>query len=92
LQADFPEQWLASLAPRGLCILQAEDDLWANPTGSRAMFEYLKPAWQAAPERLRWHSRTGGHRMTALDWQRAAEFLTHVWSSPADQLKASERS
>jgi pimeloyl-ACP methyl ester carboxylesterase len=75
LQADFPEQWLASLAPRGLCILQAEDDLWANPKGSHAMFEHLKPFWQAAPERLQWHSRSGGHQMTTLDWQRAAEFV-----------------
>lgn len=91
LQADFPEQWLASLAPRGLCILQAEDDLWANPNGSQAMFEHLKPFWQAAPERLQWHSRSGGHRMTALDWQRAAKFLAHVFASPAHQLKTRVR-
>jgi pimeloyl-ACP methyl ester carboxylesterase len=91
LQADLPEQWLTSLAPRGVCILQAEDDLWANPKGSWAMFEHLKPAWQAAPERLRWHSRSGGHGMTALDWQRAAEFSMHVLCSHADQPKFSER-
>jgi pimeloyl-ACP methyl ester carboxylesterase len=78
VQNNWPADGLHALAPRGLCILQAEDDLWANPAGSRAMFEQLQPAWQAAPERLRWHSRTGGHAMTALDWQRAAEFLTQV--------------
>jgi hypothetical protein len=75
VQADLPAQYLPALAPRGLCILQAEDDLWANPTGSRAMYDHLKPAWHAAPQRLCWHSRRGGHPMTALDWQRAAEFL-----------------
>ena len=75
---NWPADGLHALAPRGLCILQAEDDLWANPAGSRAMFEHLQPAWQAAPERLRWHSRSGGHAMTALDWQRAAVFLKQV--------------
>lgn len=78
VQADGPTLWLPALAPRGLCILQSDDDLWANPEGSRAMFEHLLPAWQAAPERLRWHSRSGGHAMTPLDWQRAAEFLVQV--------------
>ncbi|MEY4662431.1 MAG: hypothetical protein RLZZ239_904 [Pseudomonadota bacterium] len=77
-QNNWPADGLHALAPRGLCILQAEDDLWANPAGSRATFEHLQPAWQAAPERLRWHSRSGGHAMTALDWQRAALFLKQV--------------
>ncbi len=77
-EADLTEPLLKSLAPRGLCVLQAEDDLWANPSGTWSMLERLKPAWQMAPERLRGHSRTGGHRMTAWDWQRAARFLTEV--------------
>ncbi len=77
-QTDWPAECLRALAPRGLCLLQAEDDLWANPQGTRAMFEHLQPAWQAMPERLRWQSRSGGHAMTALDWQRAAEFLRQV--------------
>lgn len=75
VQNNWPAEGLHALAPRGLCILQAEDDLWANPTGTRAMFEQLQPAWQAASERLQWHSRSGGHAMTALDWQRAAAFV-----------------
>ena len=78
VQKNWPAAGLQALAPRALCILQAEDDLWANPAGSRATFEQLQPAWQEAPERLRWHSRTGGHAMTALDWQRAAAFLKQV--------------
>lgn len=77
-QNNWPADGLYALAPRGLCILQAEDDLWANPAGSRAMFEHLQPAWHEAPERLRWHSRSGGHAMTALDWHRAAAFLRQV--------------
>ena len=77
-QADLPEPLLKSIAPRGLCVLQAEDDLWAHPPGTWAMLEQLKPAWQSAPGRLRGHSRQGGHRMTALDWQRAATFLVDV--------------
>lgn len=77
-QADLPEPLLRGIAPRGLCVLQAEDDLWANPPGTWAMLERLKPAWQTAPERLRGHRRQGGHRMTAWDWQRAARFLVEV--------------
>lgn len=63
---------LRALAPRGLCLLQASDDLWANPLGTRATFEALQPAWATAPAALQWHERLGGHAMTALDWQRAA--------------------
>lgn len=78
VQNNWPAAGLHALAPRGLCILQAKDDLWANPAGTKAMFEQLKPAWQTTPERLQWHSRSGGHAMTALDWQRAAVFAKQV--------------
>ena len=64
--------WLRPFAPRTLCLLQASDDLWANPLGTRATHEALRPVWGPASHTLQWHERTGGHAMTALDWQRAA--------------------
>ena len=75
---NAPYHWLQRIAPRGLCILQAHDDLWANPTGTRQMVELLRPAWQDCPEKLQWHERAGGHAMTAQDWQRAAQFVCQM--------------
>lgn len=71
---------LHAIAPRGLCILQASDDAWANPMGTRHAFEQLRPHWAAlgAEHRLAFQDRTGGHPMTALDWRRAAAFLQQV--------------
>lgn len=71
---------LRAIAPRGLCLLQASDDLWANPAGTRHIAEQLRPVWAAlnAPDQLQWLERTGGHPMTSLDWQRAASFVQRV--------------
>lgn len=71
---------LRAIAPRGLCILQASDDAWANPLGSRHAFEQLRPHWAAlgAEQRVVYQERTGGHPMSALDWRRAAAFLRQV--------------
>lgn len=77
---NAPYHWLQRIAPRGLCILQAHDDLWANPAGTRQMVELLRPAWQERPEQLQWHERAGGHAMTTQDWQRAARFLCQMAS------------
>ena len=78
IRTNAPAQWLASIAPRGLCVLQAEDDLWANPLGTRKMVEALTPQWLAAPEALQHHTRLGGHRITEADWQRATAFMAQV--------------
>ena len=75
---DAPRAWLQAIAPRGLCILQAHDDAWANPLGTRHMVEQLRPAWRQAPERLRWQERGGGHAMGVQDWRAAARFLREV--------------
>lgn len=72
---DAPRVWLQSIAPRGLCLLQARDDLWANPAGTRHMSQLLRPHWPGSPHRLQWHERTGGHAMTAADWDKAAHFV-----------------
>jgi len=69
---------LESIAPRGLCLLQASDDLWANPEGTRHMAQLLRPHWRSHDHRLQWHERTGGHAMTVTDWQKAAHFVREV--------------
>ena len=71
---------LRAIAPRGLCLLQASDDHWANPAGTRHNAEQLRPVWAAwnAADHLQWLERTGGHPMTGLDWQRAAAFVQRV--------------
>ena len=75
IAADAPYHWLRAIAPRGLCVLQSLDDLWAHPEGSRRMVERLRPHWQDAPGRLQLRQRSGGHAMGADDWREAARFL-----------------
>lgn len=75
---DLPHRLLQHIAPRGLCLLQASDDLWANPEGTRHMASLLRPHWGAYEHRLQLHERTGGHAMTPADWQRAAHFVRSV--------------
>lgn len=75
IEADAPYHWLRAIAPRGLCVLQSLDDLWAHPEGSRRMVERLRPHWQEAPWRLQLRQRSGGHAMGADDWREAARFL-----------------
>ena len=75
LESDAPWQVLRSLAPRGLCLLQADDDAWANPPGTAHMARQLQAYWSQRPQALRYERRLGGHPMTSLDWQHAADFL-----------------
>lgn len=77
---DVPWRLLQHIAPRGLCLLQASDDLWANPEGTRHMAQLLRPHWQdnGHDHRLQLHERTGGHAMTTADWHRAAHFVRGV--------------
>lgn len=81
---------LRAIAPRGLCLLQAEDDLWANPEGTRHNARQLRPVWEAlnASDRLEYLPRSGGHAMTEPDWQNAARFVARVLQpSPSNWAK-----
>jgi dienelactone hydrolase len=77
IQAIDNAPLLAAIAPRALSILQASDDLWANPAGTAKAVEQLRKLYQSqgVPDRLQYVERTGGHAITPLDWQRVAEFL-----------------
>jgi hypothetical protein len=59
-------------------VLQALDDLWAHPEGSRRMVERLRPHWQATPWRLHLRQRSGGHAMGADDWREAAQYMRRL--------------
>lgn len=68
---------LQGIWPRRLCILQASDDLWANPAGTRHTVETLVAQHTAAglAHNTTLIERTGGHAMTVPDWQQAASQL-----------------
>lgn len=83
---------LASIAPRGLYVASAEDDLWADPRGEFLALEAAAPAWrQTLPAigsafqpgallhgQLGWHMRPGGHEVLPFDWARFLPFLAQI--------------
>lgn len=75
VDADMPSL-LRRIAPRGLMLMQAQDDHWANPDGTRHTHAVLRPAWSDVPTALVLRERAGGgHPMTGGDWDAAAEFV-----------------
>ena len=74
---------LASVRGRHVCVMQADDDLWANPSGTRHAVERLRAQWQAQgnSSRLTYFTRSGGHAMSPLDWSRAAQTLAQIQAS-----------
>jgi dienelactone hydrolase len=72
---------LKCIAPRALLVIQAADDLWANPLGTRANVRRLEAVWRAADadadasSRLQLLERAGVHAMSIADWQSAISFL-----------------
>jgi hypothetical protein len=78
-EIDCQPLW-SRISPRPLLILQAEDDLWANPLGTRKTFISLTEQWKSssASEALALIERKGGHEMQTADWQQAAKFMRHA--------------
>ena len=69
---------LRAIAPRGLMIIQAQSDMWANPAGARHRYEVLKESWPERAEALMLFERSGGHAMGREDWAVAADFLCRL--------------
>ena len=71
---------LHSFTGRHLCVMQADDDLWANPEGTRYAVDRLRADWHelGLANRLHHMARSGGHSITALDWGRAAQTLSQI--------------
>lgn len=84
---------LAGIAPRRLCLIQARDDAWANPSGVEWVFRRARAAWERAGHacaiELRW--RDGGHPMGPWDWDQALEALVRTAASEGPTQPVSAR-
>ncbi len=72
-EIDSMALW-SRIAPRPLLVLQAQQDAWANPLGTRHAYMSLTSHW---PEEgaLTLVEREGVHAMQAADWHQAALFM-----------------
>jgi hypothetical protein len=73
-ELDCTALW-SRIAPRPLLLLQAQEDHWANPLGTRHVHEGLRSDWAQAQSSLALIEREGGHAMQAADWLAAAQFM-----------------
>jgi pimeloyl-ACP methyl ester carboxylesterase len=83
LQADDGIALLQKIAPRGLMIIQAQDDAWANPQGARHRYQQLQDTWAQQSHALVLLERAGGHVIGEADWVAAADFLRRLGSGSA---------
>jgi dienelactone hydrolase len=69
-EMPFDQHWLlAAIAPRPVLLLNAEEDLWANPKGQERM------AQASGHPNIQTHTRPGKHEVLPEDWERAISFL-----------------
>jgi dienelactone hydrolase len=80
LESTDNQALLKCLTGRHLCVLQADDDVWANPQGTAFAVARLRAHWQplGLEPYLHCFTRPGDHSMTALDWTRAAQTLAQT--------------
>jgi dienelactone hydrolase len=74
----------ALVAPRYFLDTESEDDLWANPLGTRATQEAAQAVWSflGAPEsRARLHFRQGPHGHSPEDWKLLRDAIRDVFCS-----------
>jgi S-formylglutathione hydrolase FrmB len=79
IEIDMPSLW-SCIAPQGLLILQAQQDVWANPAGTQASYAELRRLRldSSARKRLKLVQRQGTHPMIDADWLRALNALCSV--------------
>lgn len=73
----FDQHFLKALvAPRALICTEANEDLWANPLGSRATTKAAQKAFDFlnAGTKNAIHFREGTHDLTPIDWQAIIDF------------------
>jgi hypothetical protein len=72
---------LALCAPKLLLLLNADDDLWANPAGQEAMAELARPIYASlgAGDAIGYRRRPGGHSVTPEDWSMILDFARSHW-------------
>ena len=74
----FDQHFLSALiAPRKLFIRHGTDDLWANPPGSRRIYDAARPVWAlyGKEENLCYSIRTGGHGHKFVDYMAFLDFI-----------------
>lgn len=66
----------ALMAPRGLLCIESTDDLFANPVGTYATSEAVRPVYElyGKPHRNGIRFRRGGHTFSGDDWQALLDF------------------
>ena len=81
---------LAAIAPRGLLTIEGKEDLWANPTGTRAAHEAAREVYDlyGAGHRQMMHLRPGGHGHRFHDWTATLDYLDGLDTIPVDTFAA----
>lgn len=77
-ELPFDQQGLLALcAPKPLLLLNAEDDLWANPAGQEAMAELARPVYESfgVADAIGYQRRPGGHSVIREDWASILRFF-----------------
>ncbi|MEM7233530.1 MAG: acetylxylan esterase [Planctomycetota bacterium] len=90
----FDQHFLTALvAPRGLLITEAREDLWANPLGTQHIFLATKEVYRfhSSETRVGIHVREGKHDQLVEDWNALFEFAQRLFASkrterPFDRL------
>lgn len=66
---------LSAILPRALLITQAEDDLWANPMGTKYLFDKITNNLPpSATNKIKFVGRNGGHPLNIQDWLELINF------------------
>lgn len=78
-EADLPidqHALLALCAPRPILLLNAVEDVWANPDGQVRMLDLAREVYglHGLPDLLEWGTRPGRHEVLPVDWERAIAF------------------
>ena len=77
-ELPFDQHFLSALiAPRRLFIRHGTDDLWANPPGSRRIYDAARPIWALYGQEtnLCYSIRTGGHGHKFVDYMAFLDFI-----------------
>lgn len=71
----------ALLAPRGLFIRHAKEDLWANPAGALETYRAARKVWEllGAPEKIAFSGRDRKHFHEPSDFERYLDFCEAIF-------------
>lgn len=78
----FDQHFLRALiAPRVVVSVDGLEDHWANPVGTKRMWEAAQPVFDllGTPDRNVLHFRQGGHDMTEVAWRAILDYCDHFF-------------